>query len=121
MFLEFDPPTKKTVKNILIEWVNKNDWFPLAQPGRPDSNLIKLAAYRFTQGQKDKPYNLIRFELEKSKITPTKYGKLLYKKYTTAGKNSSASSWSEDIAGIHKILVAEAKLLIASYISDKPI
>lgn len=72
MFSEFDPPTKKTAIKILTEWVNCNDWFPLARSGRPDTNLIKLVAYRFTQGHKDKPYNLIRFELEKSKITPTK-------------------------------------------------
>ena len=111
IFSDFDYPTKKEAKQILNKWVDDSKYFQQKKAGRHTNPLVRLAAYRYSQGE-DKPQYSIEKGLNKSEISEEPYGKELFKKYFLLTKASiPASSWSDDINQVKKVLRKDVQLL----------
>lgn len=117
VFPNYDYPTKKEVRLIIDQWIEKFKQFPENESGRPVNPLIKLAAYRFAQrvSQSMNIQHSFTKELNsESKFKRSTYGNSIYKKYLKDAAVSQ-SSWSEDINEFRKILVTKIRLLARSY------
>jgi hypothetical protein len=109
---ESERPTKSKAKEIINNWLAKSNYFQRKKAGRDTNTLVKLAAYRYSQGE-DKPLYSIDKGLNESKVIKEDYGKDLFEKYIISEerKHIPASSWSDDINEIKSILRKELQEL----------